>query len=342
MAIAGAGLLQNTGLAPSASLTGSLSSLTDVAAVGQFTDIVSSAAGQLNPATFQQLATLGANTLPGLTNVIPGDLVSGLSTLAPGGISTTGFTGLASDVANGIMGAGDVSKFTQVFNSAVGYASQATQFVNSALNIDAISNTFSDITGGMNNLITGGFNQVSSSFSQLGSDLASLGNLIDLDNLPNLGDPAALVKQIGTIAGSELPAINQALDAAGVSSSALNSLALGISDISDSAQKSLYDSFSKVTGSDLDQIKSVLGVTTPGINNMAQLLDPKAILPNSYQSLTMPTPNGIQSIYSSAGSINTNIEKFLQDPNAPEYTGDDPIVRARLGLPPISTGTLTA
>ena len=53
-------------------------------------------------------------------------------------------------------------------------------------------------------------------------------------------------------------------------------------------------------------------------------------------TLTMPTPSGLKGIYNAAGSVNTNLEKILQDPNAPPYTGDDPIVRARLGLDPVS------
>ena len=38
------------------------------------------------------------------------------------------------------------------------------------------------------------------------------------------------------------------------------------------------------------------------------------------------------------GGLASNTDSFvksLQDPNAPPYTGDDPIVRARLGLPPL-------
>ena len=71
---------------------------------------------------------------------------------------------------------------------------------------------------------------------------------------------------------------------------------------------------------------------------MADLLNPAKILPNSFPSLTVPTPDGLRGIYADlSGTVNTNIEKFLQDPKAPAYTGDDPIVRARLGLPPLTT-----
>ena len=163
---------------------------------------------------------------------------------------------------------------------------------------------------------------------------------MDLNNLPALGDPATLLNRIGSVAGSSLPALEQALGSVGITGN-LNSLTSGLSNLAPSVQKDLYDAFSRVTGAELDQVKSVLGVSTPNITNMAQLLDPKSILPNSFQSLTVPTPNGIQPVYTAAGSINTNIERFLQDPAAPEYTGDDPIVRARLGLPPLPSAIAT-
>ena len=98
-----------------------------------------------------------------------------------------------------------------------------------------------------------------------------------------------------------------------------------------------------ITGPELAEIKSVLGVTTPGINTMADILDPSKAFPSSAATLTMPTPDGLRGIYTPSGAVNTNLERFLVDPNAPEYTGDDPIVRARLGLPPLDQSrSLTA
>jgi hypothetical protein len=339
MSIAGAGVLQNVGLAASSGLTTSITSFTGVPAVGQFTNVLSSASGQLSPSTLGQLSSLGSSVLPALTNAIPSDLTGSLSALAPNGVTASGLTGLISSTASGIMGSGDLSKFTQVLNSATAYATQATQAISSALNIKDIANTFNPLTGGMNTLVTGGFNQVSTDFGKFGADLANLGQLVNLNSLPTLGDPSALLQRLGSAAASELPSLNQALGAAGISSSSVNNLALGFNDISNTAQKNLYTAFTKVTGSDLAQVKSVLGVTTPGITNMAQLLDPKAILPNSYQSLVMPTSNGLESVYTAAGSINTNIANFLQDTRASAYTGDDPIIRARLGLPPLPETT---
>jgi hypothetical protein len=156
-----------------------------------------------------------------------------------------------------------------------------------------------------------------------------------MDNLANLGSPAALVQQLVNVGGL-VPGVEQALRTAGVDSSLINNIAAGqFADISDSANKLLYDSLTGITGSELAQVKAVMGVTTPGIDNMADLLNPAKILPNSYLALTTSTPDGLRGIYASTNTVNSNIEKFFQDPNAPVYTGEDPIVRARLGLPPL-------
>lgn len=343
MSIAGAGLLPGAGsiaglgssLGISAGLTNALGSFNALPITSQFSNIVSSATGVLGSGTLDSLRTLAAGTFPALTNAIPASFTSALNSIAPGGLASGGFTGLINQAASGIMGSGDLGQFTQIFNSAQGLVGQANQLINSSLNIGSISNTFGAITGGMDNLITGGFSQVTEAFGAFGSDLQKLGSLIDMNNLPNLGNPSALVSQLASV-GGVIPGVESALRSAGLDSSVLNNLSAvtGLSNISASANKALYDGMTRITGTDLAQVKNVLGVTTPGINNMADLLNPAKILPTSFPSLTMPTPDGLRGIYATtAGAVNTNLEKFLVDPKAPAYTGDDPIVRARLGLP---------
>lgn len=334
MAIAGAGILSGTGLGISSSLTSSLGSFNGLDITSQFSDVVSSASGVLSSGTLDSLRTLGAGSFPALTNAIPADFASSLGSVASGG-----FTGLIGSTASTIMGGGDLSKFGQVFSSAEGFIGQANGFVNTALNATSLSNTFSSSLGGMDSLITGNFSQLSTAFSSLGSDFGNLGSLVDMGNLSNLGDPAALMKQISSVAG-QVPGVTEVLAQSGISTSTLTSLVSGGS-ITDSLQKTLYNGMTQVTGSNLDAVKSVLNVNLPNVTNMAQLLDPKSILPNSFSTLTMPTPDGLKGIYNASGSVNSNLEKIFQDPNAPSYTGDDPIVRARLGLPPVGTGTLT-
>jgi hypothetical protein len=271
-----------------------------------------------------------------LTNAIPDAFTSALNTIAPGGVSDGGFTGLVNSVASSIMGNGDLGVFGQIWDSATGYLGQANDFVNSALNVGTgIVNTFNQVASGIDSVITGGFSQVSEAFGALGQDLGKLGNLIDLNNLPNLGNPSALVQQLTTVGGL-VPAVESVLRQAGVSADQLVNLATGgVANLTDTANRLLYQGMTNITGTELAQVKSILGVTTAGITSMADLLDPKKILPTSFPTLTTPTPDGLRGIYATtAGAVNTNLEKFFIDPNAPVYTGDDPIIRARLGLPP--------
>jgi hypothetical protein len=340
---AGSGLLENTGLGVNSNLTSNLSSFGSLPVVSQFSDVVTSATGTLGSGVLDSLRTMGQDFVA-LTNAIPQAFDSALSAIAPGGVANGGFTGLIGDVANSFMGQGDLGVFGQVWNTATGYIGQANDFINSALNVGTgVVNTFNQVASGIDSLVTGGFSQVSEAFGALGQDLGRLGNLIDLNNLPNLGNPAALVQQLATVGGL-VPGVEAALRQAGATADQLVGLATGsVTNLSDSANRLLYQGMTQITGTELAQVKSILGVSTPGINSMADLLDPKKILPTSFPTLTTPTPDGLRGIYATtAGAVNTNLERFFIDPNAPVYTGDDPIVRARLGLPPLPDSGATA
>jgi hypothetical protein len=342
MMIAGAGLLPGAGgiaglgssLGVSSSLTSAISNFTSLPVVSQFSSVVSAATGSLSGGVLDSLRTMGQD-FTALTNAIPSSFTSALSAIAPGGVANGGLTGLISQTAQGIMGGplGDLTQFGQIFNSAQGFVGQANQFINSNSNIGAIANTFAPLTGGMDSLITGSFSQVTEAFGSFGSDLSRLGSLIDMNNLPNLGAPSALVKQLASVGGL-VPGVETALRSAGLDSLDIANLATGgFTNVSASADRLLYQGLENITGTELAQVKNILGVTTPNIASMADLLDPKKILPNSFPALTMPTPDGLRGIYADVGgAVNTNIERWLQDPSAPAYTGDDPIVRARLGL----------
>ena len=55
--------------------------------------------------------------------------------------------------------------------------------------------------------------------------------------------------------------------------------------------------------------------------------------PGGLSSLTGSLTSGLSGL---GGSLNSAVNS-LNDPNAPPYTGDDPIIRARLGLPAVNT-----
>jgi len=80
----------------------------------------------------------------------------------------------------------------------------------------------------------------------------------------------------------------------------------------DSAQKLIYQAMTKISGDLLNQILQALGVTTVGINTMADLLNPVKLFPNSYQSLTTVTANGIRAVYiDDQGTVNSALSTEL-------------------------------
>jgi hypothetical protein len=76
-------------------------------------------------------------------------------------------------------------------------------------------------------------------------------------------------------------------------------------------------------------------VLTTGQQDAIAKLQAEQVFGKSLIDSTKSFAQTVQDKYGSLGNnISANIAK-LGDPNAPPYTGTDPIVRKRLGLPPI-------
>ena len=75
----------------------------------------------------------------------------------------------------------------------------------------------------------------------------------------------------------------------------------------------MYTAMTQITGTALTQILRILGVTTPNINTMADLLNPYKLFPTSFQTLTVTGTNGVsQNIYiNSAGTVNSTLSQYL-------------------------------
>lgn len=336
--IAGSGLLQNQGMGVNSTMLGYLNTASGFPSITGLYDIIDRGSETLSESVIESLKKLGASIFPASTNAIPSAYATSLDPIAPDGIYDTGFTGLINNMAVGLMGAGDLSRFAQIYVSAEGYVNQANQFINSNLNAKYISATFGLQNGGMDNVITGAFNQTTQAFVALGQDLVNLGNLIDMNNLANLGEPSALVRQLASIGGIT-NSVEATLRSIGVDSDTIyESIASGnFFTLDAKTNKALYEGMTKITGKDLAQIKSVLGVKVDNIATMADLLNPKKLFPNSYKTLTTPTPDGLIGVYLPDGSINLNLEKYFLDANALVYIDDNAIVRARTGKSSISS-----
>ena len=300
-----AGLLQNQGLAPNAEFTTAVTTYNSTALISPFltTIEVGSTGNILSNTIISTLETLAANTCASLSDSVP----SGYATLTVA-TNPAGFTGLLTTTANTYMGNGDLGKFCQALSISQGYADQTNLFVNSAVNSQTyLGNTFTT----MNNMITGSITSINLSTTSFGLDLTNLGQLINLKTLNEFGSPLALIQQIYLITGT-IPVVSLAFIAAGVPQDVVINLTNPTVTVADSAQALMYQAMTQITGDNLTQILTVLGVTTVGINTMADLLNPVKLFPNSFQSLTAPTKYGPQAIYiNSAGSVNTNLKTEL-------------------------------
>jgi hypothetical protein len=297
---AAAGLLQNQGIGISANLTAAISAYEDTALISPFltTIAVGSTGNILSANVITDLETLAANTCAALSNSVP-PVYSGL------GVQMTDVV-LAEAVVD--ICSNNVSKLAQAVNQAQGYTDQTSVFINSAVNSQTyLGNTFTT----MNNMITGSVTSVNLATGPFGTDLANLGRLINLANLSNFGSPLALVQQLYSITGT-IPTLSVAFINAGISTEIVLNLTSPTVSVIDSTQRLMYQAMTQITGDNLTQILTVLGVTTVGITTMADLLNPLKLFPNSYQSLTAPTANGPAAIYvNSTSAVNTNLISLL-------------------------------
>jgi len=333
MSIAGAGLLPNPPGDVGIALVGNTTAIdqyTNLAIVSQVVSVVNAAttevtANNLSSSTLSGIVSLASNTFPSLTdtvsagNIILNLLVSSTPANVAANIALVS-EAIDYDISQ-IMGAGDLSKFCQTFQTAQGYISQANQLLNSVKNSDILAQTFNPATGGMNTLSTGGFNQVSDNLPILAVDLQKLGQLISLANLNDLGLPGELLAQISRITNGGIPTISQLLEVAGIPTTQLSNLSKGINTLTSEQEKIAYSVMTKITGDTLAQVLAVLEITTTNIANMAQLLNPKIILPNSYKNLLCPTTTGLALVYLSNGSINTELETALSGAAVSVYAG---------------------
>ena len=319
MLIASDGLLQNQGLGISGNLVIAINNYNSTAVVGNFTSVLSNAVANLATANANVanscvtsnvvygLQTLSANLVPAFTNVVPVAYQGTLGNYA--NTYTGGFSGVVLSEAQSIMGSGDVSKFFQVYGIVQSYIAQSNQYINSIANAGAIGNTFTS----MNSVTTGSISDVNSNLNLFGADLLALGNAWDLSNLPQLGYPSALLVQMAKTAGI-VPELTARLNNVGVDATTLQDLIQNGIAPAANIEAAMYYVMTGVTGELLEQVKLVLRVTTQGLANMADLLNPVKTLPNSYLTLTIPTPannnpgtisSTMSNIYISANTVNS-------------------------------------
>jgi hypothetical protein len=320
--IALTGLLANTGLAVSTTLSNAVTSYNAVPAIDSLLDTLSLAGSYgLANATIAQLKTLGASNCPALGASVPtayANTITGVQTVATiPTVTTGGFAQFVLDTGNKYLGNGDISKFAEVWSAATSYQSQTTQLIYSTVNANKMAATFTN----MNNLVTGDITKVTMAVPAFAQDLRAMGNALSLQQLNEIGTPAGVLQQIsiyGNIVRGTLPSITLALFDQDMSENEIvrlctpsqSSLDLTRSQFNN-LQRKAYNAMLKITGTDLAEILDILDVTTPGVNTLADLLNPTVLFGESWRSLSVPTDNGPQSIYNSDGTANSIVKTFI-------------------------------
>ena len=235
----------------------------------------------------------------------------------------------------GIGGAvtGDPKKFGTILNTASSYVTNANQMINAATNSTALGTTFTNL----NNIVSGSLAGVNLDFGGFGDEIAKLGSTINLSNLDNLGSPGQLLSNLGdqgTLGPmySKLaeisvdPRVAQTLasDLTNIASTGnvtlgelgidFNAIAQQGANLSPAIQSQLFEAFDSLDASEVDQVKSILGNSQDLIVNGSDLLDPKKLFPNSFETFTAPLRTasvGFRAIYENdTGSVNGQFESL--------------------------------
>jgi len=309
--IAGATLSNNNGVAIATTWTAAVGSYTGTNLISSYFSAVNAAysniTANISSNTLSNLVTFCSGTVPALADNTPAAYA------ALGTNALSGFTGEVTSQGNGYLGNGDTSVLAQVFPAAQGYVLTANDYINSSINSQTyLGSTFTT----MNSLITGNLSDVTLAMGTFGADLANLGQLIDLDNLGNFGSPAAVFQQLATLTNIT-PEINAALTQAGLDEASIDDLTNPSVNVDTNVQRLAYIGMQNITGTALEQVLAIFGVTTANIATMADLLNPVKIFPNSFPSLTVRTYNQdttsvLRAIYdNSQGTVNSKLLIYL-------------------------------
>lgn len=284
--------------------------------------------------TFDALLSVGSTVCPALGNSIPAAPVGTYTNLineylTPNSVTDestldpSGFSWLIEQTGSAYLGDGDYGRFAQGFMATQGYISTVNDFINSSVNANEyLGPTFTT----MDSLITADIAMVNSNFPGLATDISNQGQLVDLSNLELYGTPAGVLQQfnkVANLAPGALPdSIGVIMNAYGLTNAGIadlvtdnreslfNSTGLTANEF-DKLQKLAYAGMTQVTGDTLTQVLSILDVTTPNIDSMSDLLNPVTMFPNSYATMNTASPNGPIPIFSTNGSVNSNISPVV-------------------------------
>lgn len=280
----------------------------------------------VSTSTYNNLISIGANTIPGLGNSIPPtyeviDPSNQWSGEATTGYAQSGNTGQGQDATwlpydttnpnvsvtqwgylrllvlqawntfnwNGVTVTATTPEY-QNFCNSYNIADGFLKYSNQTINASEASKTFLQGTySNMNDLISGDVTGVNLATKAFGQDLINLGKAINISRISTFGLPSNLLQTI-----RQNNAITQdlslAIIASGLSQTEYDKISQGGTATKEQEQK-LFGIFLIIRGDSLRQILTPLLVKTENLISLADLLNVKKLFPNSYESMTVPVYN---------------------------------------------------
>jgi hypothetical protein len=330
-------LLQNQGLKPfPAALATAIATFNATTVISNFLAAVSFYKAQsfATESTLTSLLSIGSTVCPALGNSIPASpvgtypylnseyLINYLGAADGSTIDPSGFSNLIEQTCAAYLGNGDAGQFGQGFVAVQGYIATTNQYINSSVNANQY---LGPLFTNMDDLVTGNIASMTTDLPGYGVDLANQGNLWNLNKLDLYGTPAGLLQQISALAGIQgrtVPDLQNALISMGLSATDIADLVndnrVGLNNPTgltqnefDKLQLLAYNATTMISGDALIQILDILGVTTPNIDSLDDLLNPVIMFPLSYASLQTPSPDGAVPIFDSTGAVNSNITPIV-------------------------------
>ena len=307
---------------------------------------------RVSNAVYDNLITIGSNSIPALGNTPPStynwngypNWVYDTSSPTPlpnynytNSVTQWGYTRLFALQAfnefnyndglydftdpNNIIYRGEYKDFLSGFMSNysfIEYSNDAILAVNNSQ--EFLDGTYSN----MDDLITGDITGVSVATTIFGQDLITSGKAINLQSISTFGLPSNLLMTLQKN-NALTKSVSLALIASGITVSELNDIISLAEPISKEQERKIYGAFGIILGQDLKDILVSLNCKTAGIESLADLLNPIKLFPNSYQTLTVPVYNTVggpanSKIYYPI-YVNEGLNSQLREPTAVQQTG---------------------
>lgn len=271
-----------------------------------YTKIGTNPSLNISQSTYDALINMGSTTIPALGNSKP----STYNRTYSGEMTKYGWLRLIAYQAYtefNVNGGTSYSDFLNTFAVCYSYSQRSNQLIG---NYNKATTFLTSNYSNMSDLITSDITGVSLSTVYWGQDLIRAGRSIDLSRINDFGLPSVLLKTL-QLNRALTPSLNVALLSAGFTSSELDSILNGYP-VTTTQERLLYSSFCVISGNDLSDICILLNCQTPNLSMLADLLDPKKLFPNSYQTLTCPR-------YNTELNLPTNSKTYYQI-----YVGTEP------------------